>query len=236
MKRLKFWSIIMLMVMSLPLMVSCGGDDSEDKKPPQKEVVVEVNDNGIASNGSTCVIIDDNNFYLDFVKYSVEEGHLVVSGYEKDAFKGIANIPSRISFKENTYVVLAIAEEAFANCKNLTFITIPNSVTSIGGGAFDSCSGLTFINFPNSVRSIGNNAFYGCSKLSSVTIPPSVTSIDNSFSSCSGLNSIKVDAGNTTYDSRENCNAIIETRSNTLIAGCKNTVIPNSPPSPSPIV
>ena len=75
MKKFKFWSIIMLMVMSLPLMVSCGGDDSEDKRPPQKEVVVEVNDNGVASNGSTCVIIDDKNFYLDFVKYSVVEGH-----------------------------------------------------------------------------------------------------------------------------------------------------------------
>ena len=50
----------------------------------------------------------------------------------------------------------------------------------------------------------------------------------NAFKGCSGLNSISVENGNTNYDSRNNCNAIIETASNTLIAGCKNTTIPNS--------
>ena len=72
-------------------------------------------------------------------------------------------------------------------------------------------------------------AFYGCSGLTSVTIPNSVTYInDLAFSSCSGLTSINVDANNSKYDSRENCNAIIETATNTLIAGSKSTVIPNS--------
>ncbi|MDY4184962.1 MAG: leucine-rich repeat domain-containing protein, partial [Sodaliphilus sp.] len=65
--------------------------------------------------------------------------------------------------------------------------------------------------------------------LTSVTIPNSVTSIGNeAFSRCRGLTSIKVESGNSVYDSRENCNAIIETATNTLISGCKNTIIPNS--------
>ena len=69
----------------------------------------------------------------------------------------------------------------------------------------------------------------GCSSLTSITIPNSVTSIgDYALVFCSGLNSIVVESGNTVYDSRENCNAIIETSSNTLHTGCKNTVIPNS--------
>jgi len=56
-----------------------------------------------------------------------------------------------------------------------------------------------------------------------------VTSIGNcAFMRCSGLATIEVESGNTKYDSRDNCNAIIETNTNTLIAGCKNTVIPNS--------
>ena len=73
------------------------------------------------------------------------------------------------------------------------------------------------------------NIFEGCRGLISITIPSSVTSIDGSaFPSCSGLTSINVESSNKKYDSRNSCNAIIETSSNTLIAGCKNTTIPSS--------
>ena len=69
----------------------------------------------------------------------------------------------------------------------------------------------------------------GCSALTTVTIPNSVTSFGiHAFASCSNLTSIVVESGNSNYDSRENCNAIIETATNTLVAGCKNTIIPNS--------
>ncbi len=106
---------------------------------------------------------------------------------------------------------------------------IPNSVTSIGDYAFYYCNGLTSVTIPNSVTSIGNSAFYGCNGLTSVTIPSSVTSISGSaFCYCSSLASLSVEAGNTKYDSRGDCNAIIETETNTLICGTKNTVIPNS--------
>ena len=80
---------------------------------------------------------------------------------------------------------------------------------------------------PNSVTSIASGAFGG-SSLTSLTIPNSVTNIeDGAFIYCN-LASIKVESGNTRYDSRDNCNAIIETESNTLVLGCMNTIIPNS--------
>ena len=111
-------------------------------------------------------------------------------------------------------------------CKNTI---IPNSVTSIEPTAFMSCPGLISVTIPNTVTSIGYWAFYDCSGLISVTIPNSVTSIGSrAFSGCSGLTSIKVNSGNTVFDSRNNCNAIIETATNTLIIGCKTTIIPNS--------
>ena len=125
--------------------------------------------------------------------------------------------------------VTSIGDQTFKYCSNLTSVAIPNSVTSIGSGAFNCCIGLTNIEIPNSVTSIGDDAFSVCTGLKSITIPNSVTSIGSrAFYCCSGLTSIVVDEENSVYDSREGCNAIIETATNTLIRGCMNTIIPNS--------
>ncbi|MBR3884733.1 MAG: leucine-rich repeat domain-containing protein, partial [Bacteroidaceae bacterium] len=111
-------------------------------------------------------------------------------------------------------------------CKNTT---IPNSVTSIGNYAFYDCDELTSITIPNSVTTIEDFAFQDCTGLTSITIPNSVTSIGiYAFLGCRGLTSVIVENGNSKYDSRDNCNAIIETETSTLILGCKNTTIPNS--------
>ena len=88
---------------------------------------------------------------------------------------------------------------------------------------------VTYNSVIYSVKSIGGYAFYECTGLTSVTIPNSVTSIgDRAFEGCTGLTSIIVESGNTIYDSRQNCNAIIETATNTLIVGSANTVIPDN--------
>lgn len=124
--------------------------------------------------------------------------------------------------------VKSIGESAFASCEELVEINIPCSVTSIGNSAFWFCSSLTKMTIPNSVTSIGHSAFY-CTNLKELIIPSSVTRIGKqSVGGCDSLTIIKVDNNNTKYDSRNNCNAIIETESNTLIAGCKNTIIPNT--------
>ena len=109
-------------------------------------------------------------------------------------------------------------------CKNAF---IPNSITEIEDGAFYCCEGLMSIVIPDSVRRIGECAFYACYGLKSIVIPSSVTRIGNgAFYECCMLDSIEVDLNNVVYDSRQNCNAIIATRTNELIAGCVNSFIP----------
>ncbi len=186
------------------------------------------------ANIPSSVTFNGNTYSVTFIDYqafvncssltSVTIGNSVISiGFA--AFGGCSGLTS-VTIGNS---VTTIGFGAFSDCSGLTCITIPNSVTSIGISAFESCSGLTSVTIGNSVTSIGWSAFLGCSGLTSITIPNSVTSIDNdAFSGCNGLESIVVDNGNGTYDSRDNCNAIIETATNTLIAGCKNTVIPNS--------
>ncbi len=124
--------------------------------------------------------------------------------------------------------VTSIGALAFHGNGNLTTISIPASVTSIGDQAFFQC-GLTTISIPDGVQSIGGNAFYGCSNLESVHIGSGVTSIGSSaFVNCDKLATITVAANNQTFDSRDNCNAIIRKADNVLVQGSINTVIPNS--------
>ncbi len=173
------------------------------------------------------------DFEVDGLCYNKLSNNEVEITYKYDvgkSYSGTLIIPSKVAYNGVTYNVTSIGYKAFFNCTGLTgSLSIPNSVTSVKGDAFSSCFSLTSITIPNSVTSIGNSAFCNCSGLTSITIPNSVTNIGKSpFNGCDGLTSIKVDNNNKKYDSRNNCNAIIETSTNTLITGCKNTVIPNS--------
>ena len=186
--------------------------------------------------------------YLSYRIYQKpdETKYVEITECDYDA-KGAVEIPTKIkniavtsigngAFNERTKLtnieipssVTSIGERAFMGCSGLTGIEIPSSVTSIGEKAFMGCSGLTGIKIPAGVTSIGSSAFYGCSRLTSIEIPAGVTSIGyGAFYGCSGLTSINVEAGNVSYDSRDNCNAIIEKATNTLIQGCNNTKIPS---------
>ena len=148
--------------------------------------------------------------------------------------------------------VKTIKEYAFVSCKSLKHLTIPQSVTSIEKGAFSSCYELESINIPDSITAINDDVFFSCQHLSNITIPRGITSIgfdtfaycrafssltipagvtsidESSFRGCSNLESIHVEEGNPVYDSRDNCNAIIVTATNKLLAGCRETVIPNT--------
>ncbi len=157
---------------------------------------------------------------------------LIITGTGEMAYySGIAPAPwygSRWNIKAVVIEdgVTSIGGLVFLDCTSLTSVTIPASVTKIEGWAFYYCEGLTSVTIPSGI--IQNSAFCACKALTSVSISSGVSSIDKeAFSSCPAIEAITVDKRNTTYDSRNGCNAIIDTESNSLLFGCKNTVIPN---------
>ena len=169
-----------------------------------------------------------------------------------DKYEGDIVIPSSIVYEDVEYRVTSIRESAFSRCTGLTSIIMPNSVKIIEKytfydcynlstitmpdslyyieeSAFSGCESLTSIILPDSLEYIYSYAFAGCSSLTSINIPPSLKYIGGTtFCDCISLTSIVVDTKNPVFDSRDNCNAIIESSTNTLTVGCKSTIIPNS--------
>ena len=152
--------------------------------------------------------------------------------------EGITNIPDYAfngSFVEIEIVleqlpnVISIGKYAFSKNAMTTNLCIPGNIKEIGMGAFSFSQALVNVTLMSGLTEINSSAFEGCSILKTVNIPNTVTKVSSdSFYGCSSLNTITVDELNEVYDSRENCNAIIQTNLNRLVVGCKNTVIPST--------
>lgn len=145
-------------------------------------------DIAVANNDDVTIYYNYANDGKDLeVTYASENNNIYYGGYI-----GNIVIPEEVIYKNRTRKVKCIGDHAFEYCSALTFVAIPNSVTSIGDSAFSNCDALTSISIPNSVTSFGS-AFGGCSTLSSITIPNSVTSIEDwTFNSCSALTSVTI--------------------------------------------
>ena len=134
--------------------------------------------------------IGDDAFYRTGIyndESNWENGVLYIGNY---LIKAKSTLSGEYVVKSGTK---CIANCAFEDCRSLTSVTIPDSVTSIGNRAFEDCSSLTSVAIPDSVTSIGDSAFWDCSSLASITIPDSVTSIDyRAFEGCSSLTSVYI--------------------------------------------
>ena len=146
-------------------------------------------------------VLTAQTFTFEGLEYwIIDDNSVKVCQQNSSAISGTVNIPSTVTYNNNTYSVTAIGNYAFIVCTSLTSVTIPNSITSIGQGAFFGCSGLTSISIPNSVTSIGAEAFRSCSFVS-VTIPNSVTSIgSHAFITCRNLTSVTIPNSVTSID------------------------------------
>ena len=161
--------------------------------------------------------------------FTIPESVLAIENAAFKDTKWYENQPKGLLYKDN--VLLGYKDD-----KPNGRVVVKANTRVIAGRAFDGCKELTSITFPIGLVSIGTFAFYNCSGLTSITIPKSVmycgeiwetTYGGNPFINCSGLTKIVVESGSATYDSRDNCNAIIEKKRSMLVTGCKNTVVPD---------
>ena len=219
-----FWRCTSLTTITIPSSVTSMGENPFAGCSGLEQIIVDSGNTAYDSRENSNAIIETStNILISGCKNTVIPNSVSSIGFS--AFNGCSDLTSIVIPNS----VTTIDNFAFVNCSNMTSISMSNSLTSIGHYAFWYCSGLTSIDIPNSVTFIDGGAFESCNGLTTVTVPNSVTSIgSNPFGDCDSLEQIIVDSGNTVYDSRKNCNAIIETNTNVLISGCKNTVIPNS--------
>jgi len=152
------------------------------------------------------VMIDDIRYRLNSDTRTAEVIYTGMFSPMDNSYSGDVVIPASVTDEGTTYAVTSVGDWAFYGCPELRSVTMPGSITTIGEQAFSYCTGLATLSIPSSVTSIGEAA----------------------FRDCTDLTGLSVQSENTKYDSRNDCNAIIETGTHTLIAGCKNTVIPNT--------
>ena len=137
------------------------------------------------------------------------------------------SISGTLKVKSGTRVIASYAFYDDTGETNLKEVKIPSSVRYIGELAFVECNKIKKLTISNGVKYIGKYAFCNCRSLKSLYIPQSVTKIgDYAFKNCGNMTSIKVSGKNKYYDSRKKCNALIHTKTNTLLLGCNKTVIP----------
>lgn len=163
-----------------------------------------------------------------------------VETIEMEAFKNCTYLSS-VTLGNN---ITSIGYEAFGGCFQLSETYYTGDIADWCNIHFESESSNPIYNsrnlyinneevkdliIPNTMDSISTYAFRNCMSITSVTIPSSIVSFDQAtFRGCHSLTSIVVQEGNTKYDSRNNCNAIIETAANTLILGTRTSTIPNN--------
>ena len=171
-------------------------------------------------------------------------GEYEIKAENPESLQGKIVIPSSVNGKP----VTKIATHAFNKAKNITSVFIPDSVLEIDSSAFRLCRALQRIRMPENIKKLSLQTFAGCSSLQEVKIPV-CDEIENAafdactslkkihipqqvkkigpllFEYCNNLTEISVDEKNPFYKSEGNC--IIEKATNTVIAGCNTSVIPD---------
>ena len=235
--RIAFWERVGMTSIIIPKSVTEIGESAFEGCKDLSEIVIPPS-----------VTIIDRNLFEDCTNLTRVVLPKTLTKIKEKAFYGCTNlteivIPNSVTEIEDwafcgcsSLVQIAVPKSLkslnniFCDCSALSKITVPKSVEEIDSHAFSGCCNLSELIFPNSVKSIGCYIIYGCTKISHIDVPASVMRIDKeAFVGCENLTSIVVSKKNKFYDSRDNCNAIINKQKNELFIACAGTkMIPNT--------
>ncbi|MBQ7698349.1 MAG: leucine-rich repeat domain-containing protein, partial [Paludibacteraceae bacterium] len=98
-------------------------------------------------------------------------------------------IPSTVTYKNHTFKVTTIDPEAFAGT-NITSVTLPGTIKTIGQGAFSGCKKLTEVNFADEINVIGKQAFMGCTALKEINLNQVANIASEAFKGCTALTTL----------------------------------------------
>lgn len=170
--------------------------------------------------------IEDNNspksrgshFVQDGIEYEVISPFDATCGVAKktvetEPYSGIVSIPEKVLHKGCEYTVTEIKERAFAECTDLTYVVMSDSIKTIGLGAFGGCKTLKTVLLSNNLSEISEWAFNYCGSLTSIDIPKSLNKIGGSAFSQTGLknfciNSDYIEIGNNCFDYCNNLESV----------------------------
>lgn len=199
-------------------------------------VPAEVNGKKVTSLGASCFHGMDG---LEEVILPDGLQELVNSCFRGCTSLTTINIPSSVK---------TIGGLVFSGCKSLESIEFPEGIDTMANGVFERCTSLEHFDIPSSVKTIETLAFMFCTSLSEITLPEGLKTLEAeavtycssleeiyipasveeigpaAFGYCPKLSSIVVDPDNPYFDSRENCNAIMRTETDTLVGACQSTV------------
>ena len=202
----------------------------------------------ITIDGNTTTLRVDNTSIKDgWIYEELRDNKIQLNAYYVDETQPLITV--KIPETYDSYEVVSLGEELFFGNLSITSVELPNTIEKISDYAFYYCeylrkvklsenlitigdrafeaNSITEIDFPSSLTSIGMGAFQG-NDLKELSIPANIIDIGvTAFSENSKLEKIIIDSNNPVYDSRNNSNAIIETASDKLLVGTKNTIIPN---------
>ena len=182
-------------------------------------------------SGFSSIVEINYDFEVDGIYYNITGSNTVAVTYRDatyNSYSGNVVVPSTVTYGGVTYTVTTVGNHAFYQCDNLISLELPGTVNRLESEAIQACPILESLNLPEGLTYLGGYAISSLPMLKALYIPSTLTTVSyGSLTGLPGLESINVGGGNPKYDSRDNCNALIETANNTLLRACRNTFIPD---------